>query len=209
MKKGYLELSLLFLFIYISLTHQFTMAKHPYHHRGQNRDCYKCPPGFGVEHPCSHLHDTECRACAPDHYSSHKSSWRPCYPCSRCGTGLYVAHKCTAKRDTVCDSCHTYRGPHNENFYERCVKPLFDSAGNITESVRNQSSQPKENPSVITTGLSRRVQTSVIVASGVAIGVLIAVLAAVCLVGTRCKLCNKADKHHPYMAVSTKEAVML
>ncbi|GBN48176.1 hypothetical protein AVEN_209551-1 [Araneus ventricosus] len=121
------------------------MAKHPHHHRDQNRDCYRCPPGFGVERPCSHFHDTECGACAPDHYSSHKSSWRPCYPCSRCGAGLYVAHRCTAKRDTVCDSCHTYRGPHNEDFYERCVRPLLDSAANDTRSVHSQSSQAKED----------------------------------------------------------------
>ncbi|PRD17760.1 UNVERIFIED_CONTAM: hypothetical protein NCL1_63341 [Trichonephila clavipes] len=117
---------------------QFAMAKHPHHHHVQNKDCYRCPPGYGVERHCNRFHDTECGACAPDHYSSHLSAWRPCYPCSRCGAGLYVAHKCTAARDTVCDSCHTYRGPHNEDFYERCVKPSLE-----TNSVHSQSSQAK------------------------------------------------------------------
>ncbi|GIY08410.1 hypothetical protein CEXT_166101 [Caerostris extrusa] len=85
MKKGYLEFDFFLLFVYITLNLQFTMAKHPHHHRVQNKDCHRCPPGFGVERHCSRFHDTECGACAADHYSSHVSAWRPCYPCSRCG----------------------------------------------------------------------------------------------------------------------------
>ncbi|CAL1276541.1 unnamed protein product [Larinioides sclopetarius] len=185
------------------------MAKHPHHHHAQNRDCYKCPPGFGVERPCSHFHDTECGACAPDHYSSHKSSWRPCYPCSRCGAGLYVAHRCTAKRDTVCDSCHTYRGPHNEDFYERCVRPLLDGATNATRNVHSHSSQAKENHSVTSLGLSAGVPRSVIVASSVVVAALVVALAAACFATTRCRPCRRGDKRYPYIAVSTKEAVML
>ncbi|GFY50370.1 TNFR-Cys domain-containing protein [Trichonephila inaurata madagascariensis] len=209
MKKGYLEFDLLFLFVYITLNFQFAMAKHPHHHHVQNKDCYRCPPGYGVERHCSRFHDTECGACAPDHYSNHLSAWRPCYPCSRCGAGLYVAHKCTAARDTVCDSCHTYRGPHNEDFYERCVKPLLENAANSTNSVHSQSSQAKESESVVAVDMARGVPASVIVASGVVIGALAVVLLLSCFVATRRKQSRRSDQRYSYVAVSTKEAVML
>lgn len=107
---------------------QLAMARHAHPHRNVNIDeCHRCAPGYGVTRHCNRHHDTECTACAPGHYSNHHSARRPCYPCSRCGDGLYIAHKCTPFKDTVCDSCHTYKGPHNEDFYVRCVRPLLDA----------------------------------------------------------------------------------
>lgn len=121
------------------------MARHAHHHRTHNSaDCHRCPPGYGVDRHCNRLHDTECGACAPDHYSSHHSAKKPCYPCSKCGPGLYVAHQCGPKADTVCDSCHTYRGPHNEDFYERCVRPRLEALTLEGGSERSQNVVAKE-----------------------------------------------------------------
>ncbi|GAB6033148.1 hypothetical protein CHUAL_012757 [Chamberlinius hualienensis] len=70
----------------------------------------------------------------------------PCLPCSLCGEGLYIAHKCQQNRDTICDSCHTYKGPHNQDFINKCKTPIESKniSNNITSNitfydVRNQT----------------------------------------------------------------------
>ncbi|XP_054711421.1 tumor necrosis factor receptor superfamily member 16-like [Uloborus diversus] len=138
MKRGYLEIGLVVLFLDFFCKNQVAMARHAH------PSCLRCPIGYGVSRPCSRSRVTECEPCpAGRSYSSHASAHRPCYPCSRCGTGLYVAHLCTPERDTVCDSCHTYKGPHNADFFERCIQPLQQH--NHTES--SQSSVDKRLPS--------------------------------------------------------------
>ncbi|KAG8186002.1 hypothetical protein JTE90_027672 [Oedothorax gibbosus] len=205
MKKGYLELDFLVLLAYFSLNYQPTMARHPTHHRRQHnsQECYRCPPGYGVELHCNRIHDTECGACPDDHYSSHFSAKKPCYPCSKCGAGLYVAHKCTASRDTVCDSCHTYRGPHNEDFYERCVRPKL-------EALRLHSDKEAGAKEGSDLHIEHRtvVQSSVVIASSLVLATVAVILLASCLIISIRKHCRRVDGH-PYQAVATKEAVML
>ncbi|XP_022245129.1 uncharacterized protein LOC111086467 isoform X2 [Limulus polyphemus] len=95
---------------------------HNYHHRHRLiAGCSRCSPGYSVVERCSRNKNTECAACRPGTYLPHHSYKQRCYPCSRCGEGLYIAHQCTSSKDTVCDSCHTYRGPHNKNFHQKCV----------------------------------------------------------------------------------------
>ncbi|XP_035224589.1 tumor necrosis factor receptor superfamily member 1B-like [Stegodyphus dumicola] len=210
MKKGYFEIGLFLLLLHFGWNLKFVMTKRSHHHRPQNlSDCSSCPPGYGVERHCNRHHDTECTACASDHYSSHHSSHRPCYPCSRCGVGLYVAHPCTASKDTVCDSCHTYKGPHNENFYERCVKPLLDQGRNSSGGIHNPTSLTKESQSVIAVDIPQSISSSVVIASGVIIGSLAVILIATCFVVHKRRYCKRTDHRYLYEAVATQEAVML
>lgn len=197
MKKGYLETSLLFLFVYFGWKFQLSMSRHARPRRPIDpEDCRRCEPGFGVTRHCNRHRDTECTACSPGHYSSHHSARRPCYPCSRCGLGLYVAHRCTASRDTVCDSCHTYKGPHNEDFYERCIKPL---AGTMPPRQEGYTKESEDR--------SLGVPTYIVIMSGVAIGVLSVALVAACVLVSTRRRCKRVD--HRYEAVATQEAVML
>ncbi|XP_042907184.1 tumor necrosis factor receptor superfamily member 10B [Parasteatoda tepidariorum] len=214
MKTEYLEFGIFLLFAYLGWKHQFVMARHAHHRRTQSLDdCYHCPPGFGVERHCNRHHDTVCIACAPDHYSGHYSSLKACYPCSRCGPGLYVAHKCTASKDTICDSCHTYKGPHNEDFYERCVKPLLRSSeenknDTFNRTISHSSEKAEEIRTILSTDLTQGVPTSIVIASGVAIATLAVIILITCIVVTRSR-CKRTNSRYPYQAVATKEAVVM
>jgi len=92
------------------------------HHRWRHRErsssdsdfwslCSRCPPGFGVAHRCTLVHDTVCHSCPKGFYAPGHSRKHACWPCSSCGEGLYEVHRCTVSRDTVCEPCVSRRRP--------------------------------------------------------------------------------------------------
>ncbi|XP_076316656.1 uncharacterized protein LOC143228986 isoform X1 [Tachypleus tridentatus] len=113
-----------FLFILLQSFIMETWSRNAHHNHHRHRliaGCSRCSPGYFVVEHCSKTKNTQCSACRPGTYLQHHSYKERCYPCSQCGEGLYIAHQCTSTKDTVCDSCHTYRGPHNKNFHQKCL----------------------------------------------------------------------------------------
>lgn len=208
--KGYQFLSVLFAFAWLCLCVKLVMARHTGHRHIQEEGCLRCPPGYGVIHRCSRDYETVCSPCKPGHYySSHHSARKPCYPCSRCGFGLYVAHACTPTKDTVCDSCHTFKGPHNQDFHERCVQPIISTGTNSSVS----SSRHTEDVEQVINARLKSVQSPkgfpplVAVAAAVVTGAMVVIVVVTLCVSNSRRHSKMVDCK--YQAVATQEAIML
>ncbi|KAM8753591.1 tumor necrosis factor receptor superfamily member 5 isoform 1-T1 [Acanthopagrus schlegelii] len=61
-----------------------------------------CKPGYGVQSPGSHLHDTVCEECPDGTYSDEDSLVAACKKLTECWFGQHVEKSGTSTSDTIC-----------------------------------------------------------------------------------------------------------
>ncbi|XP_013417172.1 tumor necrosis factor receptor superfamily member 10B isoform X1 [Lingula anatina] len=68
-------------------------------------NCFKCPPGWGVDRECIDFNDTTCKRCEEGKtYSLEYPHTRVCDVCKVC-EGQIVVRRCTVYTDVLCGRC--------------------------------------------------------------------------------------------------------
>lgn len=99
------------------------------------RACTVCPPGYGVEAPCSLTTDTVCEPCPKGTYNPRRTLTERCRRCRRCSYPHVSVGKCQPHRDASCNWCA--KGYYFDSVVSICVRCAycFPEIPNLTSRI--------------------------------------------------------------------------